>query len=127
MTIFQGSSVHFHSVSLPAAQSIVLRPHNDLWRPLNHSDNGVRLLSGKENEGKNLFSLLSFFIFSDQLSRLSVLFVGQTIEIETFDGKSAMFDVLEINPSESGAVIARKKKKSVIFYIFFLLGFSSSC
>lgn len=81
----EGSAVKFESINLQPAKSIVLRPHNDLWRPLNQSDHGTRLLS-------------------DQLSKLSVLFVGQTIEIETHDRRPAKFDVLEINPSEDGAV-----------------------
>ncbi len=56
LQIEEGSPVHFETVSLSDAKSIVLRPHNDLWRPLNQSDNGVRLLTGKMklDHGTNL-------------------------------------------------------------------------
>lgn len=50
LQIEEGSAVQFESVKLSNAKSIVLRPHNDLWRPLNHSDHGVSLLSGEKTD-----------------------------------------------------------------------------
>ncbi len=80
----EGEPVTFQSLTLPRAASIVLRPHSRNWQPLNQSDAGQALLS-------------------EQLSKLSCLFVGQTVEIQS-QRSMFKFSVLEIQPADVGAV-----------------------
>ena len=81
----EGDTVDFTTVQLPSGTAVVLRPHTNSWRPLNQSDAGESLLAEQ---------------FSANYTSLSA---GQTIEIES---QRALwkFDVVEIEPSDAGAI-----------------------
>jgi hypothetical protein len=80
----EGETLRFETVTLPHATSVVLRPFSRNWQPLNQSDAGQGLLS-------------------EHLSKLSCLFPGQTVEIQS-QRSLFRFAVLEVQPADLVAV-----------------------